>query len=67
LHVPVRNPEKYKVAHYAIYSRNDGVVEWENCKEDDPALNDEVNCTHIGMAFHPGVYRALGERLRQVA
>jgi len=58
-------PDEYEVAHYAIYSKNDGVVEWENCMEDEPELNDEVNCTHIGMAFHPGVYRALGERLRQ--
>jgi len=60
-------PEEYEVAHYAIYSKSDGVVEWENCMEDDPALNDEVSCTHIGMAFHPAVYRVLGERLRQVA
>ncbi|MCC6960560.1 MAG: alpha/beta fold hydrolase [Dehalococcoidia bacterium] len=58
-------PEEYEVAHYAIYSKNDGVVEWENCIEDDPSLNDEVNCTHIGMAFHPGVYRVLAQRLRQ--
>jgi triacylglycerol lipase len=58
-------PEEYEVAHYAIYSRVDGVVDWESCVEDDPALNDEVNCTHIGMAFHPGVYRVLGRRLAQ--
>lgn len=58
-------PEEYEVAHFAIYSKRDGVVEWENCIEDDPSLNDEVNCTHIGMAFHPGVYRVLADRLRQ--
>ncbi|HMO95230.1 MAG TPA: alpha/beta hydrolase-fold protein [Tepidiformaceae bacterium] len=58
-------PSDYEVAHYAIYSRNDGVVEWESCIEDDPDLNDEVNCTHIGMAFHPGVYRVIAQRLRQ--
>lgn len=66
----VRNmlaPEAYEVAHYAIYSRNDGVVDWESCIEEDPALNSEVNCTHIGMAFHPGVYRVLAERLAGVA
>ncbi|MGE3076875.1 MAG: esterase/lipase family protein [Dehalococcoidia bacterium] len=60
-------PDEYDVAHFAIYSKNDGVVEWESCIEDDPALNDEVNCTHIGMAFHPGVYRVLGTRLRQAS
>ncbi|MBI5948076.1 MAG: alpha/beta fold hydrolase [Chloroflexi bacterium] len=64
----VRNmlaPEAYQVGHFAIYSKYDGVVDWPSCIEDDPALNDEVNCTHIGMAFHPGVYRALGQRLAQ--
>jgi len=66
----VRNmlaPEQFRVPHYAIYSRYDGVVDWQSCMEDDPGLNDEVNCTHVGMAFHPGVYRALGRRLRQAA
>ena len=60
-------PEQYEVAHYAIYSKYDGVVDWESCIEEDPALNSEVNCTHIGMAFHPGVYRVLASRLRQTA
>ncbi len=58
-------PGGYGVAHYAIYSKNDGVVKWEDCAEEDPSLNDEVGCTHLGMAFHPGVYRALARRLRQ--
>ncbi len=60
-------PEKYRVAHYAIYSKYDGVVDWTSCIEEDAALNSEVNCTHIGMAFHPGVYRVLAERLSQAA
>jgi triacylglycerol lipase len=60
-------PEEYEVAHFAIYSKRDGVVDWENCIEDDASLNDEVNCTHLGMAFHPGVYRVLASRLRQAA
>ncbi|MBK7330134.1 MAG: hypothetical protein IPI85_13930 [Dehalococcoidia bacterium] len=42
-------------------------MDWENCIEDDASLNDEVNCTHLGMAFHPGVYRVLASRLRQAA
>jgi triacylglycerol lipase len=58
------NPDPYgDVRHFAIYSRNDGVVDWTSCIEADPALNTEVNCTHIGMAFHPGVYQALAARL----
>lgn len=62
----VRNmlsPARFRVDRYAIYSRHDGVVDWQSCVEDDPALNSEVNCTHIGMAFHPGVYQVLAERL----
>ena len=58
-------PESRGVPTFAIYSRNDGVVDWRSCVEDDSTLNDEVSCTHIGMAFHPGVYRALGRRLAQ--
>ncbi len=58
-------PESRGVPTFAIYSRNDGVVEWAGCMEEDSTLNSEVNCTHIGMAFHPGVYRALGARLAQ--
>ncbi len=60
------NPAAYEVAHYAIYSRTDGVVEWENCLEEDPSLNDEVKSTHIGMAFHPQVYRVLAKRLAEL-
>lgn len=60
-------PDEYQVQHYAVYSKYDGVVEWQSCLEDDPDLNDEVNCTHIGMAFHPGVYRAIARRLATAA
>ena len=66
----VRNmlaPGTYEAKHFAIYSKNDGVVDWESCLEEDSALNDEVNCTHVGMAFHPGVYRAIGKRLAEAA
>ena len=60
-------PEQYTVPHFAIYSRTDGVVGWESCIEEDPALNDEVRSTHVGMAFNPAVYRVLGRRLPQMA
>lgn len=59
-------PDEYRVPHFAIYSRYDGVVDWQSCIEEDADLNDEVNCTHIGMAFHPGVYRVLGRRLAEM-
>jgi pimeloyl-ACP methyl ester carboxylesterase len=59
-------PGKYEVPHFAIYSRTDGVVEWESCVEDDKALNDEVSSTHVGMAFHAGTYRVLARRLAEM-
>ncbi|MCB1748669.1 MAG: alpha/beta fold hydrolase [Gammaproteobacteria bacterium] len=58
----VRNmslPKAVDVPQYAIYSRNDGVADWSSCIEDDPSMNREVSCTHIGMAVHAGVYREL--------
>jgi hypothetical protein len=63
----ILDPEPREVPQYAIYSRTDGVAHWESCMGDDPARNDEVDCTHVGMAFHPGVYRVLAERLAEPA
>lgn len=56
-------PEKYAMPHYAIFSKTDGVVEWESCIEEEAELNTEVQSTHIGMAFSSQVYKALGQRL----
>jgi triacylglycerol lipase len=56
-----------KTQFFAVYSKNDGVVDWRSCLDEDEALNDEVNSTHIGMAFHPGAYRAIAKRLAQRA
>ena len=64
----VRNmlqPEPREVPQFSIYSKMDGVADWSSCIEDDPAANTEVNSTHIGMVFHPEVYRALSKRLAQ--
>jgi triacylglycerol lipase len=61
------NPEDYQVPHFAVFSRNDGVVDWQSCLETEEDLNDEVHSTHIGMAFSPEVYRVIGRRLAQVS
>jgi pimeloyl-ACP methyl ester carboxylesterase len=57
-------PGGWEVPRFAVFSRRDGVVEWESCIEDDPALNDEVPSSHLGMVVHPGTYRAIARRLR---
>jgi hypothetical protein len=58
-------PDQYEMPHYAIYSKIDGVVQWENCTEEDSERNTEVEASHAGMAWHPEVYRALAFRLRE--
>lgn len=51
----------------AIYSRTDGVVQWQTCLEHDTPLteNIEVVGSHTGMAFNPVIYALLTERLSQ--
>ena len=49
----------------AIYSRNDGIVDWITCpdRETPGAVNVEVTSSHVGMAIDPDVWRAVGEAL----
>ncbi|MEQ8234913.1 MAG: alpha/beta fold hydrolase [Gammaproteobacteria bacterium] len=64
----VRNmntPRAIEVPQYAVYSRKDGVADWTSCIENDPARNIEVHCSHIGMVFDAGVYRAVAARLAE--
>ncbi len=61
----ILDPDPRDVPQYAIYSPRDGVAHWESCINDDPAMNFAVDCTHIGMAFHAGVYRVVAERLHE--
>ena len=51
----------------AIYSKTDGVVQWQTCLEHDTPLteNIEVIGSHTGMAFNPVIYALLTERLAQ--
>ena len=50
----------------AIYTRSDGIVDWQMCVNDDPATDFEVSGTHIGLAFNPAVYRLVARRLAEV-
>jgi len=51
----------------AIYSKSDGVVDWEDCRETDgpQTENIEVTATHLGMAVNPMVLWAIADRLAQ--
>ena len=47
----------------AIYTRQDGIVDWRYCMTRNPEVDFEVPGTHIGMAFNPLAYTIVAERL----
>lgn len=48
----------------AIYSRNDGIVAWRACLDDDPRTEMvEVSSSHVGMGIDPDVWRIVAKRL----
>ncbi len=56
------DPFPASVRFVSVYSRSDGIVDWRSCL--DPAAEHvEVSSSHIGMAVHPEVYRAVATAL----
>ena len=51
------------VVETAIYTRNDGIVDWRYCMTKRPEADFEVPGTHIGMAFNPAAYSIIAERM----
>jgi triacylglycerol lipase len=51
------------VAETAIYTRDDGIVDWRYCRTENPDVDFEVPGTHIGMVFNASVYTILANRL----
>lgn len=51
----------------AIYSKGDGIVAWQNCREPACATTDniEVNGSHVGLGVNPVVLYAIADRLAQ--
>lgn len=47
----------------AVYTKEDGIVDWRYCKSKTPTDNFEVHGTHIGLAFNPSVYSIIADRL----
>ena len=50
----------------AIYTRNDGVVDWRYCVTGNDATDFEVPGTHIGLAFNASAYAVIAKRLSAV-
>ena len=51
------------VMETAIYTRNDGIVDWRYCMTRHAGVDFEVPGTHIGMAFNPSAYAVVADRL----
>jgi triacylglycerol lipase len=54
-----------EVQRIAIYTKTDGIVDWQACLTRDSARNFEVTGTHVGLAFNPSVYSIIAKRLAQ--
>jgi triacylglycerol lipase len=52
-----------RMVETAIYTRQDGIVDWRYCMTRDPEKDVEVPGTHIGMVFNPAAYAVVAERL----
>lgn len=53
-----------EVRQTAIYTKSDGIVDWQNCRSRFEANNFEVTGTHIGLVFNFQVYKLIAERLK---
>jgi len=51
------------IAQTAIYTRDDGIVNWRYCRTGESDCDFEVSGTHVGLVFNPSVYTILAERL----
>ncbi len=51
------------VRHDAIYTREDGVVDWHDARERSPRLNHEAGGTHIGLVYNACAYAILADLL----
>jgi triacylglycerol lipase len=53
------------VMQTAIYTRDDGFVDWRYCRTGNPNCDFEVAGTHIGLVFNPSVYSIVATRLAE--
>ncbi len=60
-HLKREMPES--IRQTAIYTRDDGIVDWRFCRTGHCAADYEVPGTHIGLVFNASVYRIIAERL----
>ena len=51
----------------AVYTEEDGIVDWRCCTTNDRDTDFKVHGTHVGLAFNPSVYQIIGQRLAEAA
>jgi triacylglycerol lipase len=51
------------IPQIAVYTKTDGIVDWQYCINDDATTNFEVAGTHVGLVFNPAVYQILASHL----
>lgn len=52
------------VRQTAVYTKSDGIVDWQKCLSRSPENNFEVSGTHIGLVYNFQVYKLIAERLK---
>jgi pimeloyl-ACP methyl ester carboxylesterase len=52
-----------RVLQTAIFTRSDGVLDWQACRTGNSDIDVEVGGTHAGLAFNPRAYKAIAHRL----
>lgn len=55
------------IAETAIYTKDDGIVDWRYCRTGDADVDFEVPGTHVGLVFNPSVYSIIAERLAEAS
>ena len=53
------------IAQTAIYTCDDGIVDWRYCRTGNRDIDFEVPGTHVGLVFNPSVYSIIAERLAE--
>ncbi len=61
----LRLPWPKSVRETAMYTRDDGAVDWRYCLTGKPESDVEVSGTHIGLIFNSTTYLRIAERLAE--
>ena len=59
----LRSEIPVSIRQSALYTRDDGIVDWRYCITGREDVDFEVSGTHIGLVFNASVYRIIAERL----